>query len=163
MKLQTKGEIVLAALRKATLASNATLTDAEPQSVEDGLEDLDLMLSEWRMNDDRRGIDLGYAFSAAGVAPLPDDLHNLPEFSYNGIITNLAVRIVVDYGSEPPPTLYAKAAFGKERLIKWLTRWRTPRLQYTARMPVGSGNHLINGPRFFPGGKRNGGNSTPDH
>ncbi|MGP6463302.1 packaged DNA stabilization gp4 family protein [Pantoea agglomerans] len=162
MRLQTKGEIVLAALRKATLASNATLTDVEPQSVEDGLEDLDLMLSEWRMGDDHRGIDLDYSFSPAGVAPLPDDLHNLPEFSYNAIITNLAVRMVVDYGSEPSPSLYAKASFGKERIVKWLTRWRTPRLRYSSRMPVGSGNHLTDGPRYFPGARRNGGNSTPD-
>ncbi|EOZ8164079.1 packaged DNA stabilization gp4 family protein, partial [Escherichia coli] len=33
----TKGEIVLFALRKFAIASNASLTDVEPQSIEDGV------------------------------------------------------------------------------------------------------------------------------
>ncbi len=35
----TKGDLVLAALRKLGVASNATLTDVEPQSMEDGVND----------------------------------------------------------------------------------------------------------------------------
>ncbi len=37
MNLTTKGDLVLAALRKIGIASNATQTDVEPQSVEDGV------------------------------------------------------------------------------------------------------------------------------
>ena len=33
---KTKGDLVLKALRKAGLYSNATLTDADPQAIEDG-------------------------------------------------------------------------------------------------------------------------------
>ncbi|MCX8965125.1 recombinase RmuC [Erwinia psidii] len=147
MKLTTKGEIVLAALRKASLASNATLTDVDPQSLEDGLEDLDLMMFEWLMDDDRRGIDVGYAFSDSGVSPLPEDAHNLPDFCIKAILVNLAVRMMPDYGQEAPAGLVAKASYGKERIVKWLAKSRTPHLSYPARMPTGSGNRSAN--RYF--------------
>ncbi|MFG6076990.1 packaged DNA stabilization gp4 family protein [Erwinia sp. OPT-41] len=161
MKLTTKGEIVNAALRKAGLASSATLTDIDPQSVEDGLEDLELMLAEWLMDDERRGIDIGYAFSESGVAPLPEDVHNLPKFSLNAIIINLAIRMLGDYGQEPPAQLLAKAQYGKERIIKYLTRWRTPHLHYPSRMPTGSGNR--HAPRYFRGVKRHASDPASDN
>ncbi len=55
----TKGEIVLFALRKFAIASNASLTDVEPQSIEDGVNDLEDMMSEWMINPG----DIGYAFA----------------------------------------------------------------------------------------------------
>ena len=43
---KTKGDLVLKALRKAGLYSNATLTDADPQAIEDAINDLeDMMVS----------------------------------------------------------------------------------------------------------------------
>lgn len=39
MQITTKGELVVAALRKLGVASDATLTDIEPQSLEDGVVD----------------------------------------------------------------------------------------------------------------------------
>lgn len=150
MKLTTKGDLALAALRKAVVASNATLVDTEPQSVEDAITDLELMLAEWRMTDaDQRGLDLGYAFSADGVTPAPEDRHNLPDFALNAVILTLATRIIPDYGQEPPATLVTKAQFGKERLAKWLSKRRTPCLRYPARMPIGSGNHITCGSNFY--------------
>lgn len=47
-KILTKGDVVLFALRKCAVASNATLTDVEPQSIADGLDDLEAMMAEWR-------------------------------------------------------------------------------------------------------------------
>ena len=40
---KTKGDLVLKALRKAGLYSNATLTDADPQAIEDAINDLEDM------------------------------------------------------------------------------------------------------------------------
>ncbi|MCX8958319.1 recombinase RmuC [Erwinia psidii] len=161
MKLTTKGEIVLAALRKASLASNATLTDVDPQSLEDGLEDLDLMMFEWLMDDDRRGIDVGYAFSDSGVSPLPEDAHNLPDFCLNAVLINLAVRMMPDYGQEAPARLVAKASYGKERILKWLAKSRTPHLSYPDRMPTGSGNR--HSYRYFRGVKHHASDPTSDN
>lgn len=149
MRLLTKGALVNAALRKASVASNATLTDTEPQSVEDALDDLEMMMAEWENGDGQKGISLGYAFAAAGTPPAPETLHNLPAFSLNAVITNLAVRVINDYGSEPPATLVVKAGYGKELLVKSLAHARVPLLSYPNRMPVGSGNRLLNHQRYF--------------
>ena len=45
---KTKGDLVLKALRKAGLYSNATLTDADPQAIEDAINDLEDMMAAWR-------------------------------------------------------------------------------------------------------------------
>ena len=44
---KTKGDLVLKALRKAGLYSNATLTDADPQAIEDAINDLEDMMAAW--------------------------------------------------------------------------------------------------------------------
>lgn len=69
MNLTTKGDLVLAALRKLGVASNATLTDVEPQSMEDGINDLEMMMAEWLGGDASPGINVGYIFADADVAP----------------------------------------------------------------------------------------------
>lgn len=73
MNLTTKGDLVLAALRKLGVASNATLTDVEPQSMEDGVNDLEMMMAEWLGGDASQGINVGYIFADADVAPDPGD------------------------------------------------------------------------------------------
>lgn len=161
MRMRTKGDLVVAALRKVALASNATLTDTEPQSIEDGLNDLELMLAEWRMGTDQRGIDIGYLFSADGIPPMPEDFHGLPDFALNAVILTLATRIITDYGQEPSPTLVTKAMYGKERLVKFLSLTRTPRMKYPARMPIGSGNRNPGGSNYF-GVQRNASDPTAD-
>ena len=45
---KTKGDLVLKALRKAGLYSNATLTDADPQAIEDAINDLEDMMAAWQ-------------------------------------------------------------------------------------------------------------------
>lgn len=68
---KTKGDLVLKALRKAGLYSNATLTDADPQAIEDAINDLEDMMAAWQA----KGIELGYQFADTenGIMPLPDD------------------------------------------------------------------------------------------
>lgn len=51
---KTKGDLVLKALRKAGLYSNATLTDADPQAIEDAINDLEDMMAAWQA----KGIEL---------------------------------------------------------------------------------------------------------
>lgn len=155
MKRETKGSLVLAALRKAALASDATITDASPQSFADALDDLELMMAEWQTGNKDAGIDLGFQFSKEGVAPLPDDRHGLPDFALHAVILTLTTRILSDYGREPSAILLTKAAYGKEQVIKSLSSERMPRLTYPARMPIGSGNHFKQG-HYFKGARDNG-------
>ena len=88
---KTKGDLVLKALRKAGLYSNATLTDADPQAIEDAVNDLEDMMAQWQA----KGIDLGYLFADAAndVQPLPDDDSGIPSWAYDGVSLKLAVQV----------------------------------------------------------------------
>lgn len=143
MNITTKGDLVNNALRKATIASDATLTDVEPQSVADALLDLEMMMSEWKIEGEL-GIDVGYLFSDPDIPIAPEDPHGLPMYALNAVIINLAVRIMPDYAIEASPSIITKARFGKETLVKSLFKLRTPKLHYRNRTPIGSGNRYPN-------------------
>lgn len=155
MNLTTKNDLVIAALRKLGIASDATLTDVEPQSTGDAINDLEMMMAEWLGGEDSPGIDVGYIFAGAGVDPESGDEHGMANNALNAVITNLACRIAPDYGREASTKLVANARYGKEQLLKLsaLDRARNARCKagYPSRMPVGSGNHLatVYGWRWF--------------
>ena len=156
MNLTTKGGLVNAALRKLGIASNATLTDIEPQSVEDAVNDLEMMMAEWLEGDELTpGIDVGYIFSADGVAPDPGDEHGLGTGKLSAVFHNLAIRIAPDYEVEPNAKVISTARYGKERLIKLsaMSRAKSAKCKsgYPNRMPIGSGNRLAttNGWNYF--------------
>jgi hypothetical protein len=156
MNLTTKGDLVLAALRKLGVASNATLTDVEPQSMEDGVNDLEMMMAEWfEGTEDTHGIDAGYIFSDDDIAPDPGDAHGLTTGKLSAVFHNLALRIAPDYAVEPSSKVVTTARYGKERLIRLsaTSRARNAKVKsgYPNRMPIGSGNRLAtyNGWSFF--------------
>lgn len=156
MNLTTKGDLVLEALRKLGVASNATLTDVEPQSMEDGVNDLEMMMAEWLEGDENTpGIDVGYIFAPDGVAPEPGDDHGLTTGKLSAVYHNLAIRVSTDYAVEPSLKVIATARYGKERLIKQSAMSRASNAKcksgYPNRMPVGSGNRLAtyNGWNFY--------------
>ena len=143
--LSTKGDIVRAALRKAAIASNATLTNVEPESMADGLFDLELMMAEL----DGNGVRLGYVMSAGD--PQPDDSHGLPDWAVGPVTHNLAVLVLPDYVREASATLVNKARFGYQTLLKSVASKTTPKYRYPNGWPLGSGNILWErvGIRYF--------------
>lgn len=156
MNLNTKGDLVTAALRKLGIASNATLTDVEPQSMEDAVNDLEMMMAEWLEGSELTpGIDAGYIFAADGVAPDPGDEHGLETGKLSAVFHNLAIRIAPDYEVEPNAKVINTARYGKERLIKLSAMSRAASAKcksgYPSRMPIGSGNRLAttNGWNYF--------------
>ena len=104
---KTKGDLVLKALRKAGLYSNATLTDADPQAVEDAVNDLEDMMAAWQA----KGIELGYLFadSANDVMPLPGDDSGIPAWAYDGVSLDLAVQLCMDHVFLPEVTFSSSA------------------------------------------------------
>lgn len=155
MNLTTKGDLVLAALRKLGVASNATLTDVEPQSMEDGVNDLEMMMAEWLGGEDSPGINVGYIFADPDISPDTGDDHGLANNAISPVIFNLACRIAPDYGMEASAKIITTARYGKERLIKLSAMIRAQSAKcksgYPNRMPIGSGNRLAtyNGWHFF--------------
>jgi hypothetical protein len=145
MNLTTKGDLVLAALRKLGVASNATLTDVEPQSMEDGVNDLEMMMAEWFEGDENTpGIDVGYIFAPDGMAPDPGDAHGLTTGKLSAVYHNLAIRVSTDYAVEPSAKVITTARYGKERLIKLSAVSRASNAKcksgYPNRMPVATYN-----------------------
>lgn len=151
MVITTKGDIVRAALRKLGVASDATLTDVEPQSMQDAIDDLETMMAEWYQNG--KGIVTGYVFSDADNPPSDGDSHGMRTSSVSAVLHNLAVRIAPDYAVEPSPKVVTTARYGKEQLVKLTATSRAKRAPYPLRMPTGSGNSFanLNEWHFYPG------------
>lgn len=129
---KTKGDIVRKALRKIGVASNATLTDVEPESMADALEDLEDMMAQW----DADGVKIGYAFSSE--PPNPDDQSGLDDWAINGVSLNLAIHISADYLRPIAPQL-ANDAFNAKTAIRKAILF-VPPLVRRNDMPVGQGN-----------------------
>ncbi|WP_313140218.1 packaged DNA stabilization gp4 family protein [Leclercia sp.] len=154
MLIATKGDIVRAALRKLGVASDATLTDVEPQSIQDGVDDLETMMAEWYQ--DGKGIITGYEFTDPDNPPAEGDDHGMRSSAVSAVIHNLACRIAPDYAIEPTGKVITTARYGKEQLIKNTALSRAKRAPYPGRMPIGSGNSFatLNGWHFFPGDQK---------
>lgn len=133
---KTKGELVLKALRKAGLYSEATFTDAVPQEVEDSLHDLEDMMAQWKV----KGIDLGYLFadSEAGKHPLSDDDSGLPSWANDAVSLKLAVNLCMDHVTPPSNGLLIAANAAYQSVCIALTK--VPSLQRRNDMPTGAGN-----------------------
>lgn len=151
MLIATKGDLVRAALRKLAIASNATLTDIEPQSMQDAVDDLETMMAEWYQ--DGKGIITGYEFADMDNLPAEGDDHGLRSSAVSAVYHNLSCRIAPDYSLEATAKIIATAKYGKELLYKQTAIERAKRSPYPSRMPIGSGNSFatLNGWHYFPG------------
>ncbi|MCT2691014.1 packaged DNA stabilization gp4 family protein, partial [Salmonella enterica] len=132
-------------------ASDATLTDVEPQSMQDAVDDLEAMMAEWYQ--DGKGIITGYAFSGDDNPPAEGDDHGLRSSAISAVFHNLACRIAPDYALEATAKIIATAKYGKELLYKQTAIARAKRAPYPSRMPTGSGNSFanLNEWHYFPG------------
>ena len=130
----TKGEIVLFALRKFAVASNATLTDVEPQSMADGVADLEDMLYEWQINPG----NIGYLFAADDEEPLSDDDSGLPRKYKQAVGYQLLLRMMSDYGIEPTSRIETNAAKAYDALLT--DTLKIPSMRRRGDFPTGQGN-----------------------
>lgn len=143
----TKGDVVLFALRKFAIASNATLTDVEPQSMEDGVQDLEDMMYEWQINPG----DIGYLFAPDDEEPLPDDDSGLPRKYKHAVGYQLLLRMMSDYGIEPTPRIETNASRTYDALLT--DTLNVPSMRRRSDFPVGQGNKydVLTSERFYPG------------
>lgn len=143
----TKGEIVLFSLRKFAVASNTTLTDVEPQSVEDGVSDLEDMMAEWLINPG----EIGYIFSADDEEPLPGDDSGLPRKYKHAVGYQLLLRMMSDYGIEATPRIETNASKSYDALLT--DTLAVPSMRRRGDFPVGQGNKydVYTADRYYPG------------
>lgn len=145
MATKTKEQIVLRALRRAGLASSAALLSPEPESIADGLDDLESMIAGW----EGQGIKISYRYSG-NPQPQPSEESNLPDWAVEPVIHNLAMRMLVDNSRPVDDTLSTLAYNGLQLLRAKMIQ--IPSLQRRSDMPVGAGNGGNSstwGPRFY--------------
>ena len=130
----TKGDIVILALRKSAIASNSTLTEPEPQMVEDALTDLELFMYEI----ENMAVTVGYLFSDPDIGPDTNDLHGMSMGDVNGIALNLAKRILTDVLKPVPDSLATQAQQAYDAILYRVID--IPQLQRRNDMPRGIGN-----------------------
>lgn len=133
MATKTKEKIVLKALRRAGLASNAMLLAPEPESVADGLEDLEDMIAKW----EGEGIVLGYRYAANPDQPQPSEESGLPDWAVDPVIHNLALRMCID-NQRPIPAKLDTLAYN-EKITLESRMVAVPTLQRRGDMPKGAG------------------------
>lgn len=128
---KTKGDIALLALRRAGIASSATLTQPEPASVGDALEDLELMMAQWLVD----GIDIGYLPTDP---PQPDDESGLELWAVEPVALKLAEKVLIDNLRPVPDALASQIQRGYELICSKVAV--IPSLARRNDMPVGAGN-----------------------
>ena len=128
---KTKGDIALLALRRAGIASSATLTQPEPASVGDALEDLELMMAQWLVD----GIDIGYLPTDP---PQPDDESGLEMWAVEPVALKLAEKVLIDNLRPVPDALASQIQRGYELICSQVAV--IPSLARRNDMPVGAGN-----------------------
>lgn len=135
---KTKGDIALLALRRAGIASSATLTQPEPASVGDALEDLELMMAQWLVD----GIDIGYLPTDP---PQPDDESGLELWAVEPVALKLAEKVLIDNLRSVPDALASQIQRGYELICSQVAV--IPSLARRNDMPVGAGNKPLFGGR----------------
>lgn len=128
---KTKGDLALLALRRAGIASSATLTQPEPASVGDALKDLELMMAQWLVD----GIDIGYLPTDP---PQPDDESGLELWAVEPVALNLAEKVLIDNLRQVPDALASQIQRGYELICSQVAV--IPSLARRNDMPVGAGN-----------------------
>lgn len=133
----TKLDIVRLALRKAALASDAMLTQPDPNTYGDYLLDLELYVAEL----ERNGIYLGYIFAPSGQPVDPNDDSGIQPGDVNAIGYNLAKRILIDNMRPVPDELATAADAAYDAML--MNQITVPSLKRRNDMPTGAGNKTL--------------------
>lgn len=159
MQIKTKGDLVRAALRKLGVASDATLTDVEPQSMQDAVDDLEAMMAEW-YQDGKASLPAMYSQMMTILLLKVTTMAFAPvQSAPYSIIWPAALLLIMRLRLLPKlsPLLNTEKSFYKQTAIS-----RAKRAPYPSRMPTGSGNSFanLNEWHYFPG-EQNADSTTP--
>ena len=127
----TKRQLILGALAEIGLSSYSF--DLSADQIEQALGRLDALIASWGA----RGIRLGY--------PLPDSPEKsdayqetgLPDWAWDAVITNLAIRLAPAYGKVVPPETKSSA---REAFNSLLARFARPEEIKFDALPAGAGH-----------------------
>jgi hypothetical protein len=119
------------ALRKLGIRADEFSVDND--ELRDGLCELENMMANW----DGRGLRFSYQFASDPENVDPHSESNVPDWTHDAIIWQLAMRLAPDYG-KASDNLRAQASASLNTLYMSLD---VPEIQYERNMPIGSGNN----------------------
>ena len=125
----SKGELASAALEEIGIADYEF--DISPEQRQSAIQRLDSMMAEWN----GRGLRLSYPISKIENSD-PDDDSNIPDWAWEAVVTNLAIKIAPSYGKtvSPDTKVAAKHAFNTLYSV-----FAKPREMQLSSMPKGAG------------------------
>jgi hypothetical protein len=127
----TKVDLINEAYSKLRISGLTVLPS--PEDLETALTRLENMMSELEVG----GIQLEYNFEDD---PDPNSVTNIPRFSFDGISSALAIRLIPDFNKVPSIQLLASAEASMSVISGKVAKDRLRQVQYPRRMPIGSGN-----------------------
>ena len=136
----TKGELVFSALEEIGIASYEY--DVSAEQVDSGVRRLDAMMAEW----DAKGIKVSYPISQTDKSFTTDD-SNVPDWAWEAIITNLALKMAPSYGKEPSMQTKISAKKSLNTLLGLFAGSRESQLE---SMPRGAGYKSVSERRWTP-------------
>lgn len=135
----TKGELVSAALEEIGIAEYEF--DISPEMRESGIARLDMMIASWGS----RGIKLSYPIAKVEDAESTEDT-NIPDWAWEAVVTNLAVRLAPQYGK----TLSSDTrTIARSSYLDMVRRFAQPPQMQMPSGPVGAGYKTVDR-RFSP-------------
>lgn len=105
----------------------------QPEQYASALKKLDSMMATWN----GEGIRLGYPLYSDQNDSDIDELSNIPDWSYEAVYQNLALRIAPSFGKVVMPDLKQNAKDSYDKIITRVTR--PPEMQITG-LPKGQGH-----------------------
>lgn len=135
--MTTKLTICQRALGKIGL--NSYVFTPTPAQLQDAVEQLDQIATEW----DGIGIRKGYRLGGD-----VNEESGLPDTATNGYACALALALAPNYGKTVSPQLQASATSSKNALM--VTNNTIPQVRMPGRMPIGVGNNLgVRGQAYY--------------
>lgn len=130
--MSTKLELIHAAYAELGLANY--VFDLHPEEITTGLHRLDRMMAQL----DALGVRIGYNLPPSVSASNANDQAGIPDWSEDGVVTNLALRIAPTIPKAVPPDTRIAAQAGWNALL--VGNYEIPQMQYPHHLPVGTGN-----------------------
>ena len=138
----TKRQLVLGAMAEIGLSSYPM--DLTADMLEQALGRLDALIAAWGS----RGIRLGWPLPGSPETSDAYQETNLPDWAWDAVITNLAVRIAPSYGKTA--SMETKAA-ARETYNSLLARFAKPAEIQLDVLPSGAGHKDVDKPFLVPG------------
>jgi len=125
----TKGELASIALEEIGIAEYEY--DISPEQKQSVIRRLDMMMAEWN----KRGILLSFPISKIQNSQSTDDT-NIPDWAWEAVVLNLAIRIAPSYGKQVSMDTKVTAKNGYNTLLGEFSK---PREMQFPSMPKGAG------------------------